>query len=187
MLEMVNVRVAGLGSTLPSASIARTAKVWVPAGSGAVVVNGDEQGVHGPRSIRHSNREPASSETNVNVGVGSSVGPDGPEVIVVSGGSASPARRWSMSTYEPVSANRAPTMTWWMPSASSGQSRSPSAKKSAVLQRAVPFGRRTSMTKVPVPAVRSRRRRMVSPAAPRKAWHSASGASAIVPGTGAPP
>ena len=71
--------------TLPAASRARTEKVWGPAGSGGVV-KGEEQGAKGAPSMLHSRVEPASFAPNSNVGVSSSVEPEGPATMVVSGG-----------------------------------------------------------------------------------------------------
>jgi hypothetical protein len=86
----VKPRLAGVASTLPAASRARTSKVCGPGGRPAVVWEPLEpQGANAPSSILHSKLEPASLEVKVNVGVESSVGPDGPPVIVVSGGVAS--------------------------------------------------------------------------------------------------
>ncbi len=79
----VNVRVAGVGSTLRAASMARTWKVWLPSAS-VWVTYGEEHGAKAPSSTRHSYVTPAPPE-NSKAGVGSSVVPVGPEVIVVSG------------------------------------------------------------------------------------------------------
>ncbi len=80
---------AGVASTLSAASVARTANVWGPSESAAVVCS-EVQPVKAAPSTLHSNVEPASSEEKPNVGVESAVGPVGPESIVVSGGSVSP-------------------------------------------------------------------------------------------------
>ena len=83
VMSIVNVCEAGVGSTLPAASMARTSNVCVPAASVAGV-----KGTCRPRSaavsMRHWNVEPASVEVNAKVGVVSLVG-SGPAVIVVSG------------------------------------------------------------------------------------------------------
>jgi hypothetical protein len=85
-ISTVNSRVAGAGSTLPAASVARTLKVQSPPAR-ATRVNGDSQDVHSgrPWSNEHSRVEGSLAE-NSNVGVGSLVRPSGPESIVVSGG-----------------------------------------------------------------------------------------------------
>ena len=79
------------GPVLPAASRARTEKVCGPAGSGGVV-NGDEHGTKGAPSMLHSRVEPASFAPNSKVGVSSSVDPEGPATIVVSGGVVSGGR-----------------------------------------------------------------------------------------------
>ena len=81
-VSTVKLRDAGVGSTLPAGSVARTSNVWAPSASDAVV-SGDAHEPQAPPSTRHSNVEPASSAENPNVGVASFVGPDGPLSIVV--------------------------------------------------------------------------------------------------------
>ena len=84
-----NERVAGVGSTLPAWSIARTAKVWAPSASavvGVLVAPGPLQGAKTAESKRHSYVAGVWLEENPKVGVESLVGPEGPELIVVSGG-----------------------------------------------------------------------------------------------------
>ena len=85
VVSHVNDRLAGEASVLLAASVARTSNVCAPSDS-APVVNGDEQDANAAASTRHSNVEPASVAVKENVGVLSLVGPDGPAVIVVSGG-----------------------------------------------------------------------------------------------------
>jgi len=65
--------------------MARTSNVCGPLPNEGVV-KGEEHGLNGPPSIEHSNLEPGSLEENVKVGVLSATGPDGPDVIRVSGG-----------------------------------------------------------------------------------------------------
>ena len=84
-MSTVNDRLAGEASVLPAASVARTSNVCAPSDS-APVVNGEEQDANAAASTRHSNVEPASVAVKENVGVLSLVGPDGPAVMVVSGG-----------------------------------------------------------------------------------------------------
>ena len=92
-VSTVNVRVAGVASTLPAASVARTENVYVPSASGPSV-RGEVQLAYvpvaapGPSSL-HSNVEPASVEVNVNDGDAPLVVPVGPPVIVVSGAAVS--------------------------------------------------------------------------------------------------
>ena len=83
-MSTVKLRDAGVGSTLPAGSVARTSKVCAPSASDAVV-SGVEHEPHAPPSTRHSNVEPAWSAENANVGVASLVGPDGPLSMVVCG------------------------------------------------------------------------------------------------------
>ena len=80
----VHVRVAGVASVFPAASVARTSNVCEPLARPEYAF-GDVQVAHAPASSRHSNvepvsrrREPEARERVVDV-------PDGPELIVVSG------------------------------------------------------------------------------------------------------
>src|SRR5438552_2202781 len=86
-VPIVQLVVAGLGSTLPDGSTARTANVCVPVGSDKYVV-GEKQPDHVPPSSWHWKTEPASVEANVNEAPVEVVDdPEaGPPVIVVSGG-----------------------------------------------------------------------------------------------------
>ena len=86
----VKVRVAGVRSTSPAASVAFTSKVWVPSESVARVF-GVVQLAKLAVSTRHWNVEPASELEKPKVGVESLVVVPfaGPESIVVSGGSGS--------------------------------------------------------------------------------------------------
>src|SRR5215212_9538316 len=59
---------AGVGSTLPAGSIARTSNVCWPSASGAAV-NGESHGANTALSSLHSNVEPGSVERNDQVGV----------------------------------------------------------------------------------------------------------------------
>ena len=94
-VSTVKLRNAGVGSTLPAESVARTSKVCEPSAR-AAVVSGAEQSPQGPPSKRHSNVVPSSLEEKPNVGVGSFVAPAGPESIVVSGGLLSTLKlRWA--------------------------------------------------------------------------------------------
>jgi hypothetical protein len=96
----VNDREAGVGSTLPAASIAWTSKLWGPSRSSEVVV-GDVQGSYGLPSTLQANVEPGFDDVNAKVGVALLVLPDGPPVIVVSGAAADAGDAEDM--------NRAPT------------------------------------------------------------------------------
>ena len=86
-VSTVNERLAGVGSTLPAASHARTSNVYAPSAS-AEVVCGETQVANAAAPTRHSKVDAGSLE-NANVGVESLVGPLGPESIVVSGAVAS--------------------------------------------------------------------------------------------------
>ena len=92
------VRLAGVWSVLPAASVARTLKVWEPLAS-PVYCFGEEQALKSAPSRLHSNLEFASVEENVKrVSVVFMV-PDGPELMTVSGGvvSALPGAPWHAS------------------------------------------------------------------------------------------
>jgi hypothetical protein len=85
----VQVRVAGVASTLPAPSLALTEKVCEPSArtpcSGTVF--GELHEAKAPPSREHSKVEPASEEENVNVAEVLLTVPDGPEGSkVVSGG-----------------------------------------------------------------------------------------------------
>ena len=66
VVSIVNVRLAGVWSTFPAASRARTSNVYVPSAS-APTSCGDVHAVNAAASSRHSNVAPAS-ELNVNTG-----------------------------------------------------------------------------------------------------------------------
>ena len=84
VLSTSKARWAGEASVFPAGSMARTWKVCGPSPSDAVVW-AEVQETQASLSVRHSKVEPAWSDENVNVGVGSFVGPEGPLSIVVSG------------------------------------------------------------------------------------------------------
>ena len=86
-VSTAHVRDAGVASTLPSPSLARTEKVCVPSAS-AEYDFGEAQLVHAPESSLHSN-EPASVDENENDAVFAATVPLGPPVIEVSGAVAS--------------------------------------------------------------------------------------------------
>ena len=56
----------GVGSVLPAVSVERTSAVWRPSVR-PVKVFGLVQALHAPASMRHSNVDPGSEETNVKV------------------------------------------------------------------------------------------------------------------------
>src|SRR3954454_10855996 len=86
VVSTVNVWEAGVPSVLPTSSMPRTAKEWVPSESG-LVVKGDVQVVNEEPSTEHSKTAAGSSAEKPNVGVLSAVVEPsaGPESIVVSG------------------------------------------------------------------------------------------------------
>jgi hypothetical protein len=87
-VSIVQVWLAGVGSVLPTGSIARTCTVWLPSAS-PVYVLGLVQEANAPASSLHSNVLPASEEVKLKVALVWLVGLVGAEVIVVSGGVAS--------------------------------------------------------------------------------------------------
>ena len=98
VVSTVNVRDAGLASTLPTASIARTENVCAPS-TRPLRARGEPQTSKAPPSSLHSNELVSStgSPAKVKVAVGTAiVEPSaGPPVIVVSGGVVSTGIGWS--------------------------------------------------------------------------------------------
>src|SRR5918998_2191183 len=86
-VSTVIIRLAGLVSVLPAASVARTSNVCAPS-ENAPVVCGEVHAAKAAASTRHWKLAPASLE-NPNVGVESPVSPVGPESIVVCGAAVS--------------------------------------------------------------------------------------------------
>jgi hypothetical protein len=89
-VSTANARDAGVVSTMPDASLARTRKVCAPSGS-SVSARGDLHGANGAASRLHANRAADCVEENANDGLASPVGPLGPASIRVSGAPAAPA------------------------------------------------------------------------------------------------
>jgi uncharacterized cupredoxin-like copper-binding protein len=87
-VSTVQLRVAGVGSTFPTPSMARTSKVCAPSVS-PVIVYGLLQLTNDPVFSRHWNVEPVSVELKVNVTLVALMTPVGPLRIDVSGGVAS--------------------------------------------------------------------------------------------------
>ena len=81
----VQLLVAGVPSVLPAASVARTAKVWLPSARAGESVSGLEHEVQLPPSTRHSKLEPDSEELKEKLGVLLFDGSDGLASIVVFG------------------------------------------------------------------------------------------------------
>ena len=116
-VSTVKLREAGVASTFPARSVARTSNVCAPSASDPVV-SGVEHEPHAPPSTRHSNVEPASSAENANVGVASFVGPDGPLSIVVSGAAVSTVKLRDAGVGSTLPAGSvARTSNVWAPSA----------------------------------------------------------------------
>ncbi len=84
LMSIVHRWVAGVGSVLPTASIARTSKAWWPSPRPATS-SGLAQGSHAAPSRRHSKVAPGS-DSNRNDALVATVRPGGATVIVVSGG-----------------------------------------------------------------------------------------------------
>ena len=104
----VHVRVAGEASRLPAASFALTANVCEPFDS-PVSTLGDEHGANSSASSLHSKVEPGSVEENSNDAVLDALVPEGPEMIVVSGGAVSCP--WANAAPAPVTPQSAPRET----------------------------------------------------------------------------
>ena len=82
----VQVRAAGVASTFPAASMARTRNVWLPAARPVWAV-GELHAVYAVvESSEHSNLDPASLDVNPKLAEVDVTVPDGPEEIVVCGG-----------------------------------------------------------------------------------------------------
>jgi hypothetical protein len=90
-VSTVHESVPGEGSTFPTASTARTAKLWDPSETAATAC-GEEHADQTPSSSLHSKLDPASLDVNTKLAEPEGVGPDGPDAITVSGGSVSGTR-----------------------------------------------------------------------------------------------
>ena len=87
-VSTVNERLAGVGSVFWAESVARTSKVWAPSeswGEAVWVSPGPEQGPNEPESKRHAKPWAPPVAEKPKLGVGSLVGPWGPESIEVLG------------------------------------------------------------------------------------------------------
>jgi hypothetical protein len=87
-VSTVHVRSAGVASVLAPASVARTSNVCAPCAR-PVKARGLVHAAHEPPSRRHSKVEPGWSAEKAKLASASSVGPDGPASIVVSGATVS--------------------------------------------------------------------------------------------------
>src|SRR5438093_1094341 len=83
---MVKERLAGEASKFPTASLARTSKVCGPFDRPAARVYGEVHAANASESKRHSKPAVPVLPLNSKVGVSSAVVPEGPAVMVVSGG-----------------------------------------------------------------------------------------------------
>src|SRR5918992_2265759 len=117
---IVQVWTAGVWSTLPARSVARTRSVcW--ASDRPVSSCGDSQSAYGPLSSEHSKRSTASSALSEKVAVVSIVGEAGPDRISGTGaggsggGSTVPTQRSGVESKLPA-ASRARTSMLWSPS-----------------------------------------------------------------------
>jgi hypothetical protein len=86
--RIVQVRLAGVASVFPAASVARTWNVCEPTASPEYAA-GDVQAANAPPSSAHANDEPPSLDVNDNVAPCANVVAAGALVIVVSGASVS--------------------------------------------------------------------------------------------------
>ena len=80
----MKLRLSGVASGLPAASMARTSKVCAPSASPLYAL-GLEHEAQDPASRRHWRLEPASEELKEKLALLELIVPDGPAVIVVSG------------------------------------------------------------------------------------------------------
>ena len=116
-VSIVQVWPAGVGSTLPAASLARTLKLWLPSAR-LLVLWGEAQAVKAAASSEHSNIVPSSLLLKVNVALLLRDGLYGLPVSVVSGATVSTVQVWPAGV---GSSNAAASMalTWnvWLPSA----------------------------------------------------------------------
>ena len=85
IVSTVKLRVAGVGSTLLAASIARIETLCAPCPSELYVL-GLVHECAVPPSIAHVKLDPSSEEANLKVALAVAINPDGPAVIVVCGG-----------------------------------------------------------------------------------------------------
>ena len=117
----MNVRLAGVESVFLALSVARTSKLWLPAESGVERVwraPGPEQGPNAWESKRQAKVEPGWLDEKVKVGVASAVAPEGPEVIVVWGGTVSTVKDRDTTALSFPGASIALTEKVWEPSGS---------------------------------------------------------------------
>ena len=116
-VSTVHVWAAGLASTLPAASVARTENVWLPS-ERRPIVSGLEHVAQAPASTRHSNVEPGSLAENSKVGASSLDGSAGTSSSVVFGAAVSTVQVWEAGVASVRPAGSV-ARTWkvWLPSA----------------------------------------------------------------------
>lgn len=108
VLSMVHVRDAGVGSTFPAPSRARTANVCVPSPKPEYIF-GDTHAANPEPFNEHSNDAPTVSDENVKVALLALVADGGAESILVSGAVVSTVHVWTAgdaSTFPAVSVAR---------------------------------------------------------------------------------
>src|SRR5688572_30734259 len=81
--------VAGVASTLPGASLARTANVWAPSGR-SLYARGEVHAAKAAPSRLHSKLDPVSDEVKEMLAERSATVPEGAATMVVSGAVVSP-------------------------------------------------------------------------------------------------
>ena len=116
-MTTVQLYVAGVGSTLVAASMARTAKVWMPLPSGPSA-RLETQGMKAAPSRLHS-KLPGSLEENEKTTFGP-LGSPGLTVIVVSGGAVSTVQVYEAGLVSALKPSNAATCSVCEPSPSAG-------------------------------------------------------------------
>ena len=113
--SIVQPKLAGVASVLPSASMARTANVCWPTAR-PVYCAGVSHSANAAPSSAHSNVESTSVAVKVNVALVAEVGSSGADEIVVSGGTATVHSCSAGVSSTAPSALRATTSKVWSPS-----------------------------------------------------------------------
>jgi hypothetical protein len=115
-VSTVQVWTAGLGSTLPAPSVARTENVWLRSAR-RPIVSGLEHAAQAPASTLHSNVGPGSLAENSKVGASSLDGSAGASSRVVFGAAVSTVQVWDagVGSVRPAE-SVARTSTVWLPS-----------------------------------------------------------------------
>ena len=116
-VSIVHVRLAGVGSVFPAASVAFTWKVWLPTAR-PVYAFGLVQPANAAPSRLHWKVEPDSLEEKLKLGLVELLGFAGLDVIVVSGGVVSIVHVYVAATPTFPIASVARTANVWLPAAS---------------------------------------------------------------------